>query len=311
MPQLLDDRHPAVTIVVPALNEESRIADCLRALAAQTYPKNRYEVVVVDNGSTDRTCEIVRASGARLLHQAQRSAYRARNLAIESSQGEFVAFTDADCIPEPVWLENLLRCALDSDAWIVGGLTRYDMLHDTLGNRLLIQTHQPHVLRQAIADHHCVAGGNMLVRRRAFETYGLFRVLQSGSDDEFSTRLARAGFPSVFAESAVVHHQCDLTNREYLKRTFRIRFGQVTHARGPRGFIPMLRHLRHLPWKPGLRAGRDAPKMAEHWPPVPFVYDWSYRWAARWASFAGELYALSGLHRDHEPGTASSRASQA
>ncbi|QDV43148.1 4,4'-diaponeurosporenoate glycosyltransferase [Stieleria neptunia] len=280
-----------VTVVVPARNEEERIGDCLRALENQSLPRQQYEIVVVDNGSTDGTRAAVARSTARLLEEPKPSAYHARNLAIRSTDSEWLAFTDADCIPHRDWLENLLASASINDAWIVGGLTRYDIVNDNLGNRLLCETHQPDQLRETIESYHCVAGGNMFVRRAAFEQLGLFRVVRSGSDIEFSKRLAAAGFPSVFAENAVVRHQCDLSNWEYLRRSYRIRYGQRTHSKKSSGILAALAHLKQLPWRPGLRAATQVATKHETKDGGRFWAEWLYRWANRWAGFLGEWQA--------------------
>ncbi|MEO1615685.1 MAG: glycosyltransferase, partial [Planctomycetota bacterium] len=229
------DPSERITVVVPALNEEVHLAQCIESLENQSYPGDKVQIIVVDNGSTDRTCEIVEASSATLLRETRRSAYWARNLAIENSESTWLAFTDADCIVEPQWLEQLHQRARETDAWIVGGLTKYKILRDSMGNRLLYETHLPEQLRATIEKHHCVAGGNMFVKRSAFDSFGLFRVIRSGSDIELSRRLATNGYPSAFAENAIVHHQCDLSNWEYLRRSFRIRYGQRMHSEQPRG----------------------------------------------------------------------------
>ncbi|MCA9138979.1 MAG: glycosyltransferase family 2 protein [Planctomycetales bacterium] len=279
-----------ITIVVPAFNEETHIGRCIASLDSQSYPRDRYNIIVVDNGSTDRTCQIVNDSPATLLRESRRSAYWARNLAIEKSQGDWLAFTDADCIAEPTWLENLHRRAVESGAWMVGGLTKYDVVRDTMGNRLLYETHLPDQLRTTIETYHCVAGGNMFVRREAFERFGPFRVVRSGSDIEMSKRLAAQNHPSVFAEDAVVRHQCDLSNWEYLRRSYRIRFGQRMHSSLPHGMAAAARQLTTLPWQPGFRAGAQSVSIQHLGPPPGFVKQWLFRWATRWAGFLGELH---------------------
>lgn len=288
--QASSNREFLVSVVIPARNEQQWITAALAALENQTLAGEQYEIVVVDNGSTDNTCDLVEQSGARLLKEPKPSAYHARNLAIRHTNSQWVAFTDADCIAEPDWLANLLATANQHDAWIVGGLTRYDIVNDNLGNRLLWETHQPDLLRQTIETYNCVAGGNMFVRRSAFEQFGLFRVIRSGSDIEFSKRLAANGHRSVFAEKAVVRHQCDLSNWEYLRRSYRIRFGQRTHSQKAVGMLAALQLLRRLPWRPGLRAVASSSNGKNNSRGSRFLSEWLYRWATRWAGFFGELH---------------------
>lgn len=275
-----------VTVIIPVLNEEDHIGDCLRGLENQTLGRDRFEVIVVDNGSVDRTCDLVDASGAKRLHEPKRSPYAARNRAINASCGKWLAFTDATCIPQADWLEKLQRRADEAESLIVGGLTRYEILRSTLGNQLFYETHLPETMRETVETHQCIAGNNLYVHRALFQRYGLFRELRSGSDIEFSKRVSKQGHRCVFAGDAIVRRQCDLGNLQYLKRSYRIRRGQRIHGGESFGWGSALAEIRRLPWKPGFRAGQSNANPAaagRH----RFLTDWLYRWANRWAGFLG------------------------
>jgi glycosyltransferase involved in cell wall biosynthesis len=101
-----DDRPARFSVVIPALNEEAVLADCLGALAAQTYP-GPVEVIVVDNGSTDRTAELARRHGARVVHEPQPGVCFARQRGFASATGEIVVTTDADTTFAPGWLQDI------------------------------------------------------------------------------------------------------------------------------------------------------------------------------------------------------------
>ena len=106
--------NPALelSVIVPVWNGAGEIHRLLDALAAQTADRARYEVVVVDNGSTDETARIVAGYPfVRLLHQPRPGSYAARNLAIAETSGRFLLFTDADCVPAPDWVETALDLA--------------------------------------------------------------------------------------------------------------------------------------------------------------------------------------------------------
>lgn len=100
---------PTVSVVIPVFNGERTIALCLQAVLAQTYPRDRFEVIVVENGSTDATSAIVAQHPVTLLHSERRGPAAARNVGIARASGEIVAFTDADCIPRPDWLKLLIQ----------------------------------------------------------------------------------------------------------------------------------------------------------------------------------------------------------
>ncbi|PAY18795.1 hypothetical protein CKO51_14595 [Rhodopirellula sp. SM50] len=282
---------PFITVLIPALNEGQHIEACLASIEHQSYPRDRYEIVVVDNGSTDSTPDLVRAAAVQLMTETRRSAYWARNSGIQATNGDFLAFTDADCLVDRDWLSQLMAKANQTDAWVVGGMIQYEMVTDTLGNRLLIETHSADQIRQNIEMHHSVAGGNMFVRRDAFETLGLFNVIAWGSDIEFSQRVAAAGKKVAFAEQAVVRHQCDLSNWEYWRRSYETRYGQVLLFDERAGVRAAMRNLAKLPWRPGLRSGRNRYRSTTV-APAPMLSDWLYRWGNRWMEFVGEQTAL-------------------
>src|SRR5690349_8986460 len=86
------------SIIVPFLNEERYIETCIQSLENQRFPRGQYEIIFVDNGSTDRSAELVRRHpGIILLSEAQPDPYLARNTGIRAARGEIIVFTDADC----------------------------------------------------------------------------------------------------------------------------------------------------------------------------------------------------------------------
>src|SRR5579872_6782990 len=102
------------SIVVPFYNAERFIDRCARALLAQTIPAERYEILMVDNNSTDSSAEIVRRfDRIRFLHEPEQGSYASRNKGIREAQGAIAAFTDPDCEPREDWLEQIGR-ALES-----------------------------------------------------------------------------------------------------------------------------------------------------------------------------------------------------
>jgi glycosyltransferase involved in cell wall biosynthesis len=103
------DENAGVTIsvVIPAFNEEGYLERCLAALALQDCPMDPYEIIVVDNGSTDRTAEIARRYGARLVVEPRKGVARARQAGFEAARGVVIASTDADTIVTPFWVSRI------------------------------------------------------------------------------------------------------------------------------------------------------------------------------------------------------------
>ena len=115
---------------------EASLPVCLKALSDQTYPRARFEIIVIDNGSTDQTSKIAEEMGAVVLHETKRSPYCARNVGINSCRGEWLAFTDAGCVPSKDWLTKLYERSRETNGALISGLTKYKLIKNNLGNRL-------------------------------------------------------------------------------------------------------------------------------------------------------------------------------
>jgi glycosyltransferase involved in cell wall biosynthesis len=94
-----------ISVIVPVYNSGQFLEKVLQALRNQDYPRDRYELIFVDNGSSDNSVEILeKQSDIQLLSERERGSYAARNAGIALACGEILAFTDSDCFPEPGWL---------------------------------------------------------------------------------------------------------------------------------------------------------------------------------------------------------------
>src|SRR5688572_22754402 len=112
-----------VSVIIPVLNDGDRLHRCLAALEEQTYPGDRFEVIVVDNGSKHDPAEIVAEfPHAKLAREAKPSSYAARNVGIALAKGDILAFTDSDCVPTKQWLEAGVAALTSSpDCGMVAG----------------------------------------------------------------------------------------------------------------------------------------------------------------------------------------------
>jgi len=110
-----------VSVIIPAYNEESTIESCLKSLLNQTIEKDTYELIVVDDGSTDSTPEIIKRYPVKLFRQENSGPATARNLGAKNSSGEIILFTDADCIADPNWIEEMISPFIDEEVIAVKG----------------------------------------------------------------------------------------------------------------------------------------------------------------------------------------------
>ena len=119
------DSRLRFSVVIPAYNEGRHLASTLAALDAQQFP-GAYEVIVVDNGSSDDTAQVAREHGVRVLHEPRPGVCRARQLGTDSAHGEIVVSTDADTVPPPDWLQKIdARFRAHPRAVAVAGPCRY------------------------------------------------------------------------------------------------------------------------------------------------------------------------------------------
>jgi glycosyltransferase involved in cell wall biosynthesis len=102
------DALSTITVVIPFYNVDRYIEKCIQALLAQTYPAELFDVIMVDNNSTDHSAAIVRQyPGIRLVSERKQGAYAARNRGIAEAMGDIIAFTDPDCVPDGDWLKEI------------------------------------------------------------------------------------------------------------------------------------------------------------------------------------------------------------
>src|SRR5580704_13436050 len=116
---------PVWSVVIPTRNRVDRLRSCLGALAAQNYPREKFEVIVVDDGGAQEIEPIERALRdrveIRVVRQPQTGPAAARNRGVSLARGEFLAFTDDDCTPIPDWLSELERVLRSNPNALVGG----------------------------------------------------------------------------------------------------------------------------------------------------------------------------------------------
>jgi glycosyltransferase involved in cell wall biosynthesis len=184
-------REMFISVVIPAHNEERYLGACLEALERQTYPRSSFEVIVVDDASTDATADIARQFGARVVHEPTASIGRARQRGAQVARGEILASTDADTIVPPDWLERIaLSFQRDSQLGAVFGPFRY---HDGTAFERIFLWYLNLGLMMALQalGRSCFSGANYAVRRQAFWRAGGHNVyLPAGEDIDLSWRLA-------------------------------------------------------------------------------------------------------------------------
>jgi glycosyltransferase involved in cell wall biosynthesis len=227
---MTNDAVPFVSVVIATRNRAALLAETLSAVTSQDWRRDRFEVIVADNGSTDETRVVVddAASGAaepliRYLYVPQSGKSYAVNAALAGCEGSLIALTDDDVIPSRSWLRSLANAFDETGADFVAGriLPRWQSLppswlSPSLYGVLAIPDNgtTPTLLGTEGSPDIMPIGANMAVRAHVVARLGGLRTdlgkldgtLRTGEDHEFYLRLVAAGFRGAYAPDALVHH---------------------------------------------------------------------------------------------------------
>jgi glycosyltransferase involved in cell wall biosynthesis len=232
MNRCVDEAAPQISVVVPAFQASATIERCVRALTAQTLPREQYEVIVVDDGSSDDTAIRAEKAGAHVLRLSRNMGpAAARNAGVAIARGETVVFTDADCEPTQAFVAALTEQLRDP---LVGGSKGvYVSKQRALVARFVqleYESRYRHTARHNSLDF--VDTYACCFRRADITRIGGFDArLRRCEDQEMSFRLAEAGVCVRFAPAARTYHlHCD-DLRSYLRKKFRIARWKVTVLR--------------------------------------------------------------------------------
>lgn len=234
-------REPLISVVVASFNGERTLPACLESLERLNYPS--YEIILVDDGSTDKTAEIAATFQhvRYVAHASNLGLSSARNTGIQTAKGEIVAFTDADCRADEDWLYYLASDLLNSDFVGVGGHNLLPPEDSCLAAAVMVSPGGPaHVmLTDRIAEH--IPGCNMAFYRWALEEIGGFDPLfkKAGDDVDVCWRLQQAGHQLGFSSSGFVWHYRRSTVREYIRQQ---------HGYGEAEALLVYRHPEYFNW---------------------------------------------------------------
>ena len=218
---------PQISVIIPVYNGEDDLPELLDRLHEQTYPSDRLEYLIIDNGSRDRTAEILSSSelpNLKPLSQTEiQSSYAARNVGIKAASYNIIAFTDADCRPKPEWLVNLVQPFANPEIGLsigeIAALPGKSVLESYADRQETLS--QKHTL----ANGYCAYGqtANLAVRRSIFQEVGLFRpYLTTGGDADICWRILReTQWQYTFIPDAIVEHRHRRTLPELYKQWYR------------------------------------------------------------------------------------------
>lgn len=212
-----------ISVIIPVFNDSARLQTCLQALSEQNF-FGSYEVIVIDNGSEDAatTHSICNQFDfVTFTEEAEVGSYAARNKGLSLATGSVIAFTDSDCIPQPLWLQEGWNETRNSA--IAGGDVK--VFYRNPAKPTMVELYESEYAfnqQQNTAAGHSVTA-NLFVLRRVIDQVGQFSTKSpSGGDLEFTKRVSSAGITMAFAPKALILHPARYSFAEYRHKIRRI-----------------------------------------------------------------------------------------
>ena len=221
-----------VSVIIPVYNDIARLALCLRALARQSYPADRFEIIVVDNGATPAVAQTLAELYPRVTFAFEPApgSYAARNRGIELARGRIIAFTDSDCIPAADWIESgVAALATTANCGLVAGRIEFFYTNPEKPNAAeLFERVSGFPQEKYIVELHYGATANVFTSADVIRKVGPFNPkLGSGGDREWGERVYAAGYAQIYVPGVVVRHPTRASLRELIRKRRRTTGGVV------------------------------------------------------------------------------------
>ncbi|MFT6907217.1 MAG: glycosyltransferase involved in cell wall biosynthesis [Oleiphilaceae bacterium] len=199
---MTDGLLPVVSIVIPVFNEERYLGSCLTSLMSLSYPKDRHEILLVDNGSTDRTLEIAEEFSEIFIYVKKNVKVGAvRNYGVQKAKGSVIVFLDSDCVVGPDWLINGIRKLAATPNSVIGGQYLLRENPSWLEKNWILESSDRTVFLTTLV------GGCIFIPENIFHQVGGFdEQLNAGEDSDLTERLTKAKFSVKIDPSLSVIH---------------------------------------------------------------------------------------------------------
>ncbi len=222
---------PSISVIIPVYNGEQTLSRCLESLLNQNYPRDSYEIIVVENGSTDATTEVAQRYPVRVLHNSEQGPASARNMGIANSQAEIIAFTDADCIAHVDWLRELVQPYSDPEVGgVAGEILAYEHDERNITERFSDEFTPLRNFTKSDKDFlPYLFTANASYRRTVLVQLGGFNAsLFTGEDVDLSWRLQiETNLHVCYVPQAIIYHHHRSSRRKLARQYRQYGFGEI------------------------------------------------------------------------------------
>lgn len=219
-----------VSVIIPSYKDDERLNKCIRAIDNQTYPKDNFEVIIVNNApSQDIEITVSHSLNLSIFLEKTPGSYAARNLGAANAKGDILAFTDSDCIPESSWLMNAVEMFSDGTISLLGG--KIQVYKEKKGQTAAFIYEKKLAFNQKENVKRGISvTANLFMRNSVFHSLSGFREGISGGDAELTRKATSNGYNLVFGEEVVVRHPARKKVKEILTKEIRVSAGLYSRA---------------------------------------------------------------------------------
>jgi len=210
----MKNKEPLVSIIIPTRNRPEGLQQCLAAIAGLDYPRDKFEVIVVDDGSSTQLYSVVELFSEKinlfLLKQDHAGPAAARNRGVQQAKGKFLVFTDDDCRPTPGWLAALTDFLSRKPNFMVGGEILNGLPQNLFSSasQTLVSYLYSYYNKNSGGAHFFTAN-NIALSKKCFLAVGGFDHewgIAAAEDREFCDRWLLNGYKMTYAPEAVIYH---------------------------------------------------------------------------------------------------------